>query len=99
MNKLLQKQLNKYLGGQSLPPGFDKFINAVEDTYQHYEKDRVLLEQTMEHNSIELAEANKKLIFEAEENRQVFNKLTESLKLLKATKAQNSQTRTNFQQN
>ena len=87
MNKLLQKQLKKYLGDQVLPSGFDAFIIAVEDTYVHYEKDRVLLEHTMELNSNELAEANKKLTLEAEENHKVFDKLTESLQLLKENDA------------
>jgi signal transduction histidine kinase len=83
-NKLLERQFSKYLGEQKdIPPKLLAFLEAVSDSYDHYEKDRSILKRTMELNSSELTELNKKLREETEENKLVFNKLRESLVMLR----------------
>ncbi|MEP7168418.1 MAG: ATP-binding protein [Bacteroidota bacterium] len=83
-NKLLERQISKYLGEQkNIPSKMLALLEAVSDSYNHFEKDRNILQRTMELNSAELSEANKKLKEEAEENKLVFKKLRESLMLLR----------------
>lgn len=84
-NKLLERQFSKYLGEQkNIPPKLLAFLEAVSDSFDHFEKDRKILKRTMELNAAELTEANNKLKEEAEENKLVFNKLRESLLTLRA---------------
>lgn len=84
MHKLLQRQIDKYLkpaGG--MPEALAAFLKAVSESYDHYEKDRKMLERSIELSSKEMIELNKQLRNEAEENsRMVYEKLKESLVLL-----------------
>lgn len=84
MNKLLKRQLNKYLGGEeNLPENMLRFLQTVSDSYDHYEKDRRLLERSIEISSMELKELNGKLKRETEEeSKEVFKQLKESLVLI-----------------
>jgi PAS domain S-box-containing protein len=63
LSKLLSRQLKKYLGG--LLPRTGKlrdFIYAINDSYNHLERDRVLLERSMDISFNELKESNRKLV-------------------------------------
>lgn len=83
-NKLLQRQIDKYLKtGNDIPADLEAFFKAVSESYDHYEKDRKMLERSIELSSQEMIELNKQLRKEAEENsRIVYEKLKESLVLL-----------------
>ena len=86
MNKLLLRQLKKYLGGVgNIPEEFDAFLNAVNDSYNHYEKDHHLLERSIELSSSEMIELNNKLRKETTELKRAHEKLkiTEQMRLEK----------------
>ena len=62
-NGLLDRQLKRYLrNNPPLPPEAEELFKAVSHAYDHYEEDRLMLERTVELNSIELTQANKKLM-------------------------------------
>lgn len=83
INKLLKRQLSKLgISRESLDGSFSDLLQSVSDSYNHFEKDRVIIERTMELNSEELTSANKRLRNEAEENALVLKKLKESLHLI-----------------
>jgi len=83
INKLLQKQIHKHLNSDyGNDTSLKLFIEAINNTYDHIEKDRQLIERSMEISSNELTAANKKLRCESEENRIALLKLQESLQLL-----------------
>ena len=83
LNKLLIKQYQKIFGSQNLPEGkIADFLIAVSDTYNHLEKDRKLLERTMELNSAELTLNNQKLRKETDENKIALQKLKGSMSIL-----------------
>ena len=61
-NKLLLKQIQKKFGStDDLPPEMMEFLNTVSHTYDFYEKERQLIERSMDISSNELIEANGKL--------------------------------------
>lgn len=66
-NRLLQKQIQKKFGSQeNLPPEFIELLATVSQTYDYYERERQLLERTMDISSNELMEANTKLEHQAQ---------------------------------
>lgn len=84
MNKLLQRQIAKYNGStDELPDSVMKFLQTVSDSYDHYEKDRRLLERSIELSSMELKELNGKLKKETEEeSKEVYRQLKDSLAII-----------------
>jgi signal transduction histidine kinase len=79
-NTILLRQLKKHLGDKyRQDEKFNALMKIVSDTYDHYEKDRKLIEHTMELNSEELFEANNKLRIEAQEYRIALQTLQDSL--------------------
>lgn len=61
--KLLNKQLERHLDDPNEFMRQNKaFLDAVNDTYAHYEDDRKLLERTLELNSTELEHTNENLL-------------------------------------
>ncbi len=61
-NKLLLKQIQKKFGSaDDLPPEMLEFLSTVSHTYDFYEKERQLIERSMDISSNELIEANSKL--------------------------------------
>ena len=61
-NKLLLKQIQKKFGSaDDLPPEMLEFLNTVSHTYDFYEKERQLIERSMDISSNELIEVNSKL--------------------------------------
>lgn len=62
LNKLLSRQITKYLGGvENIPPGFSDFLSAISESYDHYERDHKLLERTIDLNSSEMIALNEEL--------------------------------------
>ena len=85
MNKLfsrtLQRQIQKYLGDSDRLPGMDEFLQAVNDTYRFSDRDRELLERTLELTSSELTSLNEKI---REERTQALEKLSENEQILRS---------------
>ena len=80
MNKLIQRQIRRFLGKNfEMTPEFEKLFNAISDSYNHYERDRILLERSLELSSHELREANSQIRKEFEQQKLVFDKLKASL--------------------
>jgi two-component system cell cycle sensor histidine kinase/response regulator CckA len=60
MHKLLQRRLQKHLGGP-LPPGLEALLEALSADYEEADRDRQLLERSLELSSQELLAANQRL--------------------------------------
>ena len=76
-NKLLLKQIQKKLGSvDNLPPEVVELLDTVSHTYDFYERDRQLIERSMDLSSNELIEANSKL----EEQAQKLQRSNEELR-------------------
>lgn len=82
MSKLLDKQINKLLGDRANDPSLQRFLNAVRESYDHYERDRKLIERSMAISSEEMRELNAKLTHETTEHKMAMQKLLETVKLL-----------------
>lgn len=62
MNKLLQRQIQKYIGDtEELPENFKTFLKVVSESYDHYEKDRKMLERSIDLSSNEMIALNEQL--------------------------------------
>ena len=62
MHKLLLRQLKRHVGGlDAIPPEWQAFIDAVNESYQQADTDRALLEHSLELSSQELMEQNRQL--------------------------------------
>jgi signal transduction histidine kinase len=61
MHKLLQRQLRKHLGTDPPDPRLAAFLAAVDAAYEENDRDRALLERSMELASAELMERNTRL--------------------------------------
>jgi len=86
MNKLLRRQIEKYLGElSSPPPGWDAFLAAVSDAYDAFDADRRLIERSLDISSQELTEINERLRQEVNERKDAAEQLRHSLSLLTAT--------------
>ncbi|MCP4699312.1 MAG: response regulator [Gammaproteobacteria bacterium] len=73
--KLLNRQIRRFLKGKTIPDDFLPFIKAVDDSYTHYETDRVRLERSMEFSAAELAEANDRIRAEVEQQAVILKQL------------------------
>ncbi len=68
MNKLLQRQLQKHFGrADQIPGNFIKLLDVISESYDHYEKDRKMIERSIELSSKEMIELNSQLKKEKEE--------------------------------
>lgn len=87
MNRLLQRQLGKYIKNTNeITPGVQALLNVISESYDHYEKDRKMLERSIELTSMEMIALHDKLRKETEEeNKAVYNSLSESLSIINDT--------------
>ena len=67
-NKLLARQIKRFLKNIEMPAEYAPLLQAISDSYDHYEADRSLLERSLEVSSQELNEANGKI-------REAFNEI------------------------
>lgn len=75
-NKLLLRQIQKHLGNSSeLPEDLQSFLKAISDSYDHFEKDRNMLERSVELTSCEMIELNTRLRNEAQETKNAHTQL------------------------
>ncbi len=62
MNKLLKRQLQKYFGSiDDVPQNCVILLEIISESYEHYEKDRKLIERSIELSSKEMIELNAEL--------------------------------------
>ena len=62
MHKLLLRQLKRHIGVlDAIPPNWQAFIDAVNESYDQADADRALLEHSLELSSQELMERNRQL--------------------------------------
>src|SRR5258706_7952206 len=62
MNKLLQRQLQKHSDmADKVPGNLSKLLDAISNSYDHYEKDRKLIERSIDISSKEMIELNSQL--------------------------------------
>ena len=76
MNKLLQRQVGKYLSKQAdIPADIEKLLSVISESYDHYEKDRLMLERSIELSSGEMIELNNDLRREADASNRAHREL------------------------
>ena len=74
MHKLLQRQIRKTVGSvDRIPAELADFLDLVDDAYQRADKDRLLLERSLDLTSRELLEANAELRKRSESLEQQLN--------------------------
>lgn len=79
-SRLLIKQIRKHFGSlENVPEEVMSFIQSVNQSYDHFESDRLLIERNMELSSHELMESNERLTEELLIQKKALNKLKESL--------------------
>ncbi|MES2277071.1 MAG: PAS domain S-box protein [Bacteroidota bacterium] len=77
LNKLLERQIKKYLPGEH--PGINAFLEAVNDSYHAYEKDALLSERAFKMSEEEYMEVNERLQQEVEFRKISIQKLKEAI--------------------
>lgn len=86
-HKLLQKQLRKYFPEEYRNnQSFQRFIDAVNDSYNSYERDKELSEHAFEISQDEYVEINAKLKAEAELRKLTTKKILETIDRLSGEK-------------
>ncbi|MGE3799406.1 MAG: PAS domain S-box protein [Candidatus Kapaibacterium sp.] len=81
-NSLLERQLRKYAEGKTIPPELQPLMQAISESYDHFEVDRKLIERSMDLSSGELLAANRKLWQERERQLLLLEKLHQSFSAL-----------------
>ena len=81
LSKTLKRQIQKFLAGKTEDPGIQEFLQAVNETYRFSERDRELLERSLELTSGELTALNEKIRLEKV---QALERLSESEQILKS---------------
>jgi PAS domain S-box-containing protein len=78
LNKLLQRQVQKHFGNpDNVPEEFSSLLKVISESYDHYEKDRNMLERSIELTSMEMIELNTKLGKEALEVNRILKNINE----------------------
>jgi two-component system sensor kinase FixL len=86
MNKLLQHQIESFLGSaESMPQELAPLFQAIGDTYDSFDAGRHLLERSRDAGSEELLQINERLRREVGERQQTQEKLQHAISLLTAT--------------
>lgn len=60
-HKLLKKQISKYIGENEIPENFKHFLDAIDSAYIEFDKDRALMERSIEISSREYNENLEKI--------------------------------------
>jgi signal transduction histidine kinase/BarA-like signal transduction histidine kinase len=84
LNRNLNRQINKFLSDDIINdnPSIQKFIQAVSQSYENYEKDSELFEQSIRLNDIEFYKINTKIKDQLEKNKEIQYELIQAIKLL-----------------
>ncbi|SDX28602.1 His Kinase A (phospho-acceptor) domain-containing protein [Lutibacter oricola] len=90
MNKLLTRQIKKYLSDDDLKSAeVQNFINAIDRSYINYENQFKMSQRATKISSDELYDANVKLRKDAENQKKIINSLKYVVKVLKLESADN----------
>ena len=80
LNKLLFRQIKRHFGtADPLPEGLRDFIRDINNTYENFEEDSKLLQNSIEISSQELREAFQKHKLDAETHKGTINKIKEAI--------------------
>ncbi|MFZ4678794.1 MAG: ATP-binding protein [Flavobacterium sp.] len=84
LNRNLNRQINKYLSDDIIKynPSIQKFIEVVSQTYENYEKDAELFEQSIRLNDLEFNKINAEIKDQLEKNKKIQSELIQAIKLL-----------------
>ncbi|MBN2181150.1 MAG: PAS domain S-box protein, partial [Sedimentisphaerales bacterium] len=86
MNKLLRRQIKKFMGDvDGIPDTLEPLFAAISDAYDGFDSDRCLIEHALDISSEELRETNQKLSQEVVERKEAQKKIKSALSLLTAT--------------
>lgn len=66
MHRALERQIKRYIGNLPIPPEWSDFLDAINQTYVHFDEDRTLLDRSLELSSKEFIELNSRLAREKE---------------------------------
>lgn len=84
LHKTLERQLKKHFDPEgNLPEGFQNFINAISATYESYEDDINLLQNSIEISSNELRTAIEKQKEDAEAQKKTIANIQEAIAAIK----------------
>jgi signal transduction histidine kinase/BarA-like signal transduction histidine kinase len=83
-NRNLNRQINKFLSDDIINdnPSIQKFIQAVNQSYENYEKDSELFERSILLNDLEFYKINTKIKDQLEKNKEIQYELIQAIKLL-----------------
>lgn len=84
-HRLLERQITRYLERENLPLPVSKLLNVINNAYFQADRDRELLERSLEITSQELSERNAELQQQLQAIGQTQKALSESHSLLEAT--------------
>lgn len=83
LNRNLNRQINKYLSDDIIKnPSIQKFIQVVSQSYENYEKDSKLFEQSIRLNDLEFNKINTEIQEQLEKNKKIQAELIQAIKLL-----------------
>ncbi len=99
LNKLLQRQIKKHFGSvDQIPDELKGILSDISNTYESFEDDTQLLQNSIEISSLELREAYQKHKLDAESQKETINKIKEAIFVLNPTEQSaigNGKTHTN----
>ncbi|MGV3598179.1 MAG: PAS domain-containing protein [Bacteroidota bacterium] len=76
VNKLLQRQLNRYLAnGNELPAGLDELLASISAQYDAYDEDRRMLERIVDVSSAEMQQLHERLQADIERRKKTEHEL------------------------
>ena len=82
-HQLLDRQIKKHLKDVSDKEALSSFLQAVNQSYQHYDRDRTLTQHALSLSSRELGTAYQQIRKEVETQEKVLQKIKESISALK----------------
>ncbi len=90
-NKLLARQVKRHFGSiENLPPEFLSFFQVINATYESFEDDSKLLENSIEISSQELRDAFEKQKLDVESQKETINKINQAIQALNPSVEANS---------
>ena len=84
LNRNLNRQISKFLSDEIINdnPSIQKFVQAVNQSYENYEKDAELFEQSIRLNDLEFYKINTEIQDQLEKNKRIQSELIQAIKLL-----------------
>jgi signal transduction histidine kinase/BarA-like signal transduction histidine kinase len=84
LNRNLNRQINKFLSDEIINdnPSIQKFIQAVSQSYENYEKDAELFEQSIRLNDLEFYKINSEIKDQLEKIKRIQAELMQAIKIL-----------------